>query len=90
MSFQEELYAKPWVSPDEHIRPLTQEDIGEDGQEDIEDRWGNLMFKWEAPESYIPIVTLEQAMKDEDVCVGDIELKKGHIVLMDNREGNWE
>ena len=85
------LYDKLWVSPDECIQPLTVEDIGEGNtQEHVEDRWGNLMFKWKAPESYIPIISLEEAMEDGDVCVGDIHLEEGYIILMDNREGDWE
>lgn len=48
------------------------------------------MFKWEAPYNYIPEISFRKAQEDEEVCVGDINLKDGFIILMDNRVSNWE
>jgi len=92
MDFIDYVADKEWVCEDEVIKPLLGEDIKtvEDGNGAVKDRFGNLMAKWMAPESYIPEVTFREAQEDEDVCVGDIELEDGFIFLMDNRDNDWE
>jgi len=79
MDFQEYLEQKEWVCKDEVIEKSS-----------TKDRYGNLLMKWKAPHNYIPLFAIKDAIKEPDVCVGDIHLKEGYIFLMDNREGNWE